>query len=286
MTANPNQLPTIDYLLIGHFTADLTPEGRVIGGTVSYAARTAHAFGLRVGVLTSAHPDDPLLAQLRQWAYVIVLPAAETTTFENLYTPQGRVQYIRGAAAPITAADVPDAWRTAPLVHLAPIADEIDADVVTCFHDVPILVTLQGWLRQWDETGRVYFKRWANKAVIQTLDFIVFSEEDIAQAPELESLIAADARCLIVTRADRGGTIYRPGSVATYAAVPVEVINPTGAGDVFAASFFACWHLFDHNLHRAITAAACLAAYSVTRFGLHGAPTPEEIHAVLAADES
>ena len=54
-----------DYLLIGHMTADLTPEGkRRLGGTVSYAARTAHAFGLRVRLLSSAAQGEPLLDEL------------------------------------------------------------------------------------------------------------------------------------------------------------------------------------------------------------------------------
>lgn len=258
----------------------------MIGGTVSYAASTAHAFGLRVGVLTSAMYGDPLLDELRQWASVVSLPAPETTTFENLYTPLGRVQYIRGVGAPLTSADVPEEWRSVPLVHIAPIADEIHPDVVTCFPESAMLVTLQGWLRRWGDDGRVYFKRWENSQVLQAVDFVVFSEEDIVESPDMEAAIAAQARCLIVTRADKGGTIYRAGTATSYSAYPAEVVNPTGAGDIFAASFFAFWHLFKHDMARAIPAAAQLAALSVTRVGLDGAPTPDEIRALLDATPS
>ena len=37
---------SIDYLVIGHITADLTPDGTVVGGTVAYSGRTAHQLGL------------------------------------------------------------------------------------------------------------------------------------------------------------------------------------------------------------------------------------------------
>ncbi|MBC8171091.1 MAG: ribokinase, partial [Anaerolineae bacterium] len=119
---------TIDYLLIGHMTADLTPQGRTIGGTVSYAVRTVQAFGLRVGVLTSAAENEPLLEILRPYAEVVSIPAESTSTFENIYTPEGRVQYIRGVAAKLNAESmqaVPPDWLAAPLVHLAPLTDEV-----------------------------------------------------------------------------------------------------------------------------------------------------------------
>ena len=68
----------IDYLLIGHMTADLTPNGRTVGGTVSYAIRTAHAFGLRVGLVTSTKVDEPLLNELAPYGQIISVPASAT----------------------------------------------------------------------------------------------------------------------------------------------------------------------------------------------------------------
>ncbi len=276
----------IDYLLIGHLTADLTLDGRQLGGTVSYAASTAHAFGLRVGVLTSARQDDPLLDELRQWAQVVVLPSELTTTFENIYGVAGRTQYLHGVAAPILPEDVPAGWRSAPLVHIAPMADEIHGQVVSCFpqSECAMLVTLQGWLRRWEADGRVRFKRWHDRDVLEAIDFIVFSEEDIAEAPDMEAEIAEVAPCLIVTQADKGGKIYREGQFQPYAAFPVYVLSPTGAGDIFAASFFICWHLLKHDIDRAVRAAAILAGHSVTRSGLKSAPTPDEIRAVLNSE--
>lgn len=272
----------IDYVLIGHITADIIPEGRELGGTVSYAARTAAAFGLRVGILTSARPDDPLLEELAESAAeLIVLPAESTTTFENIYTPAGREQFIRGVAAPINLQDVPPDWMDAPLVHLAPIAGDGDPALADLFPNSTIMLTLQGWLRRWEADGRVRFRSWHDEAALKRLDFVVFSEEDIVEAPEMEQRIAAAGRDIIVTRAYDGGTYYHHGEPYHYRAFPADVVHPTGAGDVFATSLLAAWKALDGDMHAALKVAAELGAHSVTRVGLDSAPTPDEVRAAL-----
>jgi sugar/nucleoside kinase (ribokinase family) len=272
----------IDYLLIGHMSADLIPDGRLLGGTVSYAARTAKAFGLRVGVLTSAAEGEPLVDELAEHAEVVALPAEQTTTFENIYTADGRHQYIRGVAAAIGPDDIPPAWLSAPLVHIAPLADEIDSAVIQRFPHARQMLTPQGWLRRWDADGRVSFKRWFEPEAIRALDVVVFSEEDIIEAPEMEGEFARTASNLIVTRSYNGGTYYRQGQPVPYSAVKVEVVEPTGAGDVFATSLLAAWHALNGDIDAAILVAADLGARSVTRVGLESAPTVEEVSHALA----
>lgn len=274
-----------EFLLIGHLTADLTPNGRIPGGTVSYALRTAHSFGLRVGVLTSAIPDDPVLDELRPYVDdFIILPAAETTTFENLYTPEGRVQYVRGLAAPIEPSDVPSHFRQAPLIHLAPIAGDTNPVVAALFPtESLVLLTLQGWLRRWDADGRVHFKRWYDADALQHIDIVVFSEEDILESPQLEEEFHGAVEHLYVTRAERGGTHYHRGRPRTYATPRVTVVNPTGAGDVFATALLAGLYRLDRDFDKATQVAARLAATAVTRVGLDSAPTPAEVEAALAA---
>ena len=272
-----------DYLVIGHLTADLTPEGRFLGGTVSYAARTAHAFGLRVGVLTSAAAGEPLLAELAPYAEVRTLPASATSTFENIYHANGRTQYIRGVAEKLTAADIPDDWRSAPLVHLAPLTDEVDPQIAHLFPDAMVLLTLQGWLRRWDADGRVRFKRWFDREVLRSIDIVVYSEDDILEAPAMEADFIAATEHLVVTRAERGGSYFNGGDTHPYDTLQVEVVNPTGAGDVFAGALLSSLHLLGGDMQSAIKVAARMGAISVTRWALEGTPTPEEAQAALAA---
>ncbi len=271
MTAPP------DFLLIGHFTADLTPDGRIAGGTVSYAVRAAAAFGLRVAVLTSSAPDEPLLAELTPDAEVVSLPAEQTTTYENIYTPSGRVQYVRGVAAPITAADIPDVFKKARLVHFAPIAGELNPDIAYVFPDAWKLLTLQGWLRRWDDDGRVYFRRFEHPEAIRAIGTVVFSEEDIVEAPDMEQEYSHLVDHLIVTRAERGGSYYQGGVAETYTTPQVSLVNQTGAGDIFAASLLASMPALNYDFRKALRVGAELASISVTRVGLASAPSPEEV---------
>jgi sugar/nucleoside kinase (ribokinase family) len=266
-------------------TADLTPSGRFLGGTVSYAARTVSALGLRVGVLTSAMPDDPLLADLERLVTdMVVIPAESTSTFENIYASEVRQQFIRGVAEPLTYESIPESWRGAPLVHFGPLTGEIDpSKLFGRFPNAIRLLTGQGLMRQWDETGLVKFKRWYDPVALRQLDWLVLSEEDIVLAPELEQEYAASVANFVMTRAERGGTHYQNGAASEYSTPQVSVSQPTGAGDVFAAALLAALHLLDGDVSLALQVAAKLGSAAVTRDGLEGAPTVEEAQAALDA---
>ncbi|MBZ0299210.1 MAG: hypothetical protein K8J31_05700 [Anaerolineae bacterium] len=274
---------TLSYLVIGHATADLTPTGRRLGGTVSYAAMAASAFGHQVRVLTSTAADEPLLAQLEPYiTEQVVIPAQSTSTFENIYDRQGRrTQYIRGVAAPIGVNEVPEAWLSTPLVHLAPLTGEVDPQLAHLFRHSTVMLTLQGWLREWGSDGRVYFKRWFDADVLKDIDIVVFSEEDIAEAPDLEASFAGAVEHLFVTQAARGGTYYHRGQPFHYDTPQLEEVNSTGAGDVFAAAVLSSMQLLNADMQAVARVAACLGATAITRPWLEGVPTPEEVQNAL-----
>jgi len=121
-------LNPVDYLVIGHLACDLTPDGPVLGGTISYSALTARALGLRVGIV-SAGGDDISLAPL-DGIQLVRAAGGRSTTFENVYTPQGRIQYVHHIAPDLRPEHVPDIWKRAPIVHIGPIAPEIRACLV------------------------------------------------------------------------------------------------------------------------------------------------------------
>ena len=141
----------IDVLLIGHLTVDLVPGGRMLGGTVSYSAPTYAAFGHRVGILTSAAYNEPLTKHLLPFGKLMVLPAENSLTYENVYCECGRQQFVRATAEPLRFADVPNGWKDAQYVHLGPLAGEIrsSAELARGFPEATIMLTLQGLMRRW-----------------------------------------------------------------------------------------------------------------------------------------
>jgi len=273
--SNPVLLEPVDYLVIGHVAHDLTPSGPRLGGTVSYAALTARALGLRVGVVTASGPETSL--ESLKDIPVISIESPQSTTFENIYTEHGRVQFLRAQASPIDFNSVPEAWRRTPIIHLAPIANEMDSVLPKGFSPRLLGITPQGWMRQWDSEGRVSPSAWSNaEAALMQADAVAFSREDVGGDDELIEHIAHQARVLAVTEGAAGSVLYWHGDRRRFRARQVEEVDATGAGDVFAAAFFA--RLFStHDPWEAARFATLLASHRVTRVGLDGIPTAEEI---------
>ncbi len=270
----------VDYLIIGHVTQDVVPEGYHLGGTVSYAGLTAHRLGLRVGVVTACAEDVDLspLAPLE----VHRVSSESTTTFENRHTPKGRVQYLHRVATLLRDYHVPQRWRRAPIVHLAPVAQEVDPRMIPMFTYGLVGVTPQGWLREWDDGGRVRPGPWPEAPyVLPRVGAAVLSIEDLAfdesRIPDLASMTPI----LVITRGAEGADLYWQGEVIHVDAPRVREVDPTGAGDIFAACFFVRLYETRDPVH-ALHVATYLASKSVERKGLDGVPTEEEIREALA----
>jgi len=148
----------VDYLVIGHITQDVVPDGFVPGGTASYSSLTAHAFGLRVGILTS-YAQDAILPDLRDIQVVSTI-SEYSTVFENKYTKEGRHQRILSRAEILHPNQIPQTWASPRIVHLGPIADEVDPSFLKAFSNSFVGVTPQGWYRTWDANGKISFKEY------------------------------------------------------------------------------------------------------------------------------
>jgi sugar/nucleoside kinase (ribokinase family) len=266
---------SIDYLVIGHVAKDLTPEGPATGGTVSYAGLTARALGLQVGVATSAGQDVDLtpLAGLQ----IFNTQADHTTTFENHYTPQGRQQRLLARAADLNASSIPASWRNAPIVHLGPIAREVDASVAGQFPTAFLGLTPQGWMRTWDENGWIRRGPWEDEAfLLPQATAVVVSLEDVMGDEKYIRSLAQRCQLLAVTMGALGARVYWQNQMRHFPAAAVPEIDPTGSGDIFAACFFIRFHQ-THDPWEAAQFANRIAAPSVTRRGLQGIPSAQDV---------
>jgi hypothetical protein len=265
----------IDYLVIGHITCDLTPSGPRPGGTVAYAALTARALGLRAGIVTSWAEEVPLEAL--EGIPIVNYPTDRSTTFENIYTTEGRVQYLRNVAPVLDFFQIPEAWRTAPIVHLGPVAQEVEPGLVRYFPNSLIGLTPQGWLRGWGPDGRVVPTEWPEEAfLLGQAGATVLSKEDVGADEARIDELTAYARVMAITEGAMGVRVYWNGDVRRFRPLHVIEVDATGAGDIFAAAFF--YRLYNtRDPWEAARFANHLAAYSVTRPGFEGIPTEEEV---------
>lgn len=274
---NPAPIEPVDYLVIGHITQDLTPAGPVLGGTASYAALTARALGLRVGVVTAFNTET--LKRPAEFSGIVLstVPAEFTTTFENIRTPDGRVQYLHHRAPTLDISHIPETWRQTPIVHLGPVANEVEPNLVRAFSESFIGLTPQGWLREWDGDHRVHLGEWPEaQFVLEKANAAVISIEDVLGDETRIEEMASSIRVLVVTEGAAGCRVYWNGDLRRFNAPKEREIDSTGAGDIFAAAFF--YRLVNtRDPWEAARFANHLAALSVTRPGLSGIPTPEEI---------
>lgn len=274
------QLEPIDYLIIGHLTRDLTPFGPRLGGTAAYAALTARALGLRVGVLTAASADldlSPLTG-----IPILLQSSPQSTTFENISLGDGkRKQLIHARASLLDLNLIPEPWRRVPIVHFGPVADELLPELPPSLSFTLLGLTPQGWMRTWGTDGEVQHKPWqAPESLVSQVGAVVISVEDVdGDEDEIERL-AHLIPILVVTEGPAGARLYWHGDQRRFRAPHMREVDATGAGDIFAAAFFIRLYV-TRDPWEAARFATALAARSVTRPGLEGVPTPEEIEASL-----
>ncbi len=281
----------IDYLVLGHICTDLQPDGTTrLGGTGLFASLTAHRLGLRTAVVTAC-TDDFDLSLLPPDLLVLRQPSPETTVFENRYHPEGRTQMLHARARSIelgpSGVILPEACQKAPIVHLAPIIQEVPKDGCALFEGAIVGATPQGWIRTFDAPGATPSVVTTDPKTLLALpwngrEIVVLSEEDVQHDEDLVYELAQMLPLVVLTRAERGCTVFVSGQPDDVPAYPANAVDPTGAGDVFAAAFFSALRRHDDPVHAARWACAA-AACSVEGYGASALPTAEDVKRRMGA---
>jgi 1D-myo-inositol 3-kinase len=273
-----------DFIIIGHLTSDEHADGtHTLGGAVTFAGIAARELGYRVGILTSAaenFPEPNLLHDIE----IVRIPSPTTTTFRNIYHGNARTQYVRDVASPIRASDVPEEWRNAKIVLLGPLAGEIGVDMMNVFSpQTTVAVSPQGWMRQWDETGRVKPRAWTEAPeILPRASVLILSDEDLGPYNERLSSYVQLAPVIIMTRGVVGCTIFQRNKLPVdVPAFPTKVVDLTGAGDSFAAGFLIRFNETGDLLQSARFGNAT-ASLAIESEGAETMPTRAEVEARIA----
>lgn len=263
----------IEYLVVGHVSRDIVDakgleprqaDEYLMGGTVSFSSQIACALGMRTAILTSTAPDFDV-QQALPTTDIVCVPAPETTTFSNIYTDSGRRQIVHALAGWLSAENLPDSWRDIPIVHLGPITNQVDPQLVNAFPNSLIGLTPQGWMRKWDENGHVYPIRMDYADILlPKADVVIISEEDLREDSDL-AYMRELSRLLVVTHGYNGCVIYQDDDAIQIPAPQVEEINPTGAGDIFATAFLVEMYRSQRNVIRSAEFANLIASQSVAQ---------------------
>ena len=257
------------------------PGGFRVGGTAAYAAVAARRLGWRAAVLTSAGGELALASAL-EGVEVYSIEAPATTTFENLYSPHGRQQRVLSLASPLEGAHVPSEWVNCPLVLLGPVAGEVAPSLASAFPHALIGVSAQGWLRGWDAEGRVHPRRWDDAEEVLSRAAVLFlATEDVAGYEGVIEDYARQVPVMAVTEGVRGARVHSQGRWHHVPAFPAVAIDPTGAGDAFAAAFLLHYAAMKDALAAGVF-ACCVASFAVEGEGLEGLPSLGQVKGRMA----
>jgi sugar/nucleoside kinase (ribokinase family) len=285
------------FLAIGHVTRDVFPgeEGWRLGGTVTYTSATAARLGATAAVVTRVGPQERAALEERCRALGIELHAVAgevTTTFAFRYENGHRVLTLRARSRGLQLADVPVDLRAPDAVVLGSVAHEIDRSLLGAFGAAATVVTAQGYLREWSADGTIHPRRWDDVAeVTANASAIVLSEDDVGgdldEPRRWASLRAARAPLpvdtpVIVTLAERGSLVLASGVERMVPAFHADrVVDPTGAGDAFAAGLSIAL-AEKRELLDAVRFAHAVASFAVEAVGTEGLADRARVEARMA----
>lgn len=271
----PEKMRPIEYLVIGHITADLTDSGDKLGGTAAFSGLLAHNLGLKTGILTSYSPDLDTSPINHLWIRNKI--SEHTTTFKNISNGADRDQFLFHRADRLTKADLPELVPPPVIVHLGPVADEVDPDILSRYPTSMKCLTPQGWFRSKNDNHKVRHQQWEDcEHYLAQADIAVISQEDVQKDEERIAGMAASIPVFVVTENYKGARVYWHNDARYINAPGVKYVDDTGAGDIFATAFF--YRYFKtRDPWEAGRFAVQLASESVTRKHLDSIPTSEEI---------
>jgi hypothetical protein len=175
-------------VVVGHVTHEHGPDGRIAaGGPALAAARTYRALGAATRLVTAVGHDFACDDELA------VIPAelrrgGQTTELAR------DADRLLARAAPVLAVDLPEAWRRCDVLHLAPVAAEVDlarwAQVASARL---VAIDVAGFARAPGVGGALVARRpWTDRRALISVDVACAHERELRAHPGLrDHLVAA-----------------------------------------------------------------------------------------------
>jgi len=281
-----------EYLAVGHIAVDLLPDGTpVLGGTALYSALTAARFGLRTAVLTrgnfSKHGEtiEKALSHFAEEVEIILQSSQQPTVFTNVNIAGRRAQTLHSWAGRIDLTGIPAHWRSADIIHIAPVAQEIDPRQTGRLNPGFLGVTPQGWMRRWPPShhGPVSLGplRLPSEMLSRVDAMVVNAEEQSLARDEIEAV--ASRGLVAITRGPLATQIFDRGRLIEVPSIPVRAVDDAGAGDVFAGALFVLRAEHESTI-AAGRMAAVAAGLRIQKHGPDAVPTRQAVEDYLTVN--
>jgi cytidine kinase len=290
-----------DLVLLGNLIVDdvVLADGRTRmgepGGAILYASLAATLCEVRCGVCAPRGNDypratlDALVARGVDLAGLRPMGRDGLRTW-LLYEPGvRRVVHRLGSpghdqASP-SPGDLPAAWRAARAFHVAPIPLDCQRPLIA-----DLAANTGAWLSidPHDPITEESLERW--RATLASVDMLFVSDEELRLAEaepraRLRRLAGGRLALVALKRGAAGGLLYDVAAdrILEWSPRVASEVDPTGAGDAFAAGFLARLAIEPHGargetvLREALEQGVSMASFALEAWGAAGliAATPQ-----------
>jgi 1D-myo-inositol 3-kinase len=261
--------PSRDVLVVGNYCHDLLRLGpgretHALGGSSAYISAVLDAVGVDYAVAAVAGEDFRYADRVRYPPRII--PGTRTTQFTAELGAGERVLRVSARAEPLRPEDITVDARVA--LACGVMGELLPETLIRVSERARYVVAdAQGLLRTLDGEGRVLnvpLSETPYAALLERIHVLKASENE-ARAMDVEQV--RRRTCLVITRGAQGCTVLTAEERIDVAALSVEEVDPTGAGDCFLAGF-ALGLLRGLPLARCAELANGFGAQAVTQVGV------------------
>lgn len=257
----------------------------VLGSPVAYSSVCLASLGIDVGVVTAIGADFPN-ELLRAFDHPRMdregLRVGKTSTCNELvYHPDGHKSLrFLSRAEPVGFDHFPERYLRAALIYICPMDWEVDGDTIgrLSAEGMRLMADAGGFGGGTSEEHSVARSRAALRQLARYFDVVKASIEDLEYilgiAPEeytegASEILRAGARVAVVTLGAKGACVATNREQRVYPAYLQDedgFVDPTGAGDCFAAGFIARY-LDDFDPFDAAVFGNAVTSYVIERTG-------------------
>jgi sugar/nucleoside kinase (ribokinase family) len=273
--------PTYDTISINEQTV------QALGGAVWHAALFLAGLGRRVAVVGIG--DDNIKRRLARGGVDVryFSDAGPVTVFENTYSAGTRKQKA-WPGGDIRRTDVPRRAFDAPGLFVGPVLQEVDPAILRTPRSGCLMLDAQGFLRQLSPAGDVMLRMTAEaETALRHCDILKVDAREAAVITATDDgetagriLHRMGPKMVIITSGADGALIHDGVRSTQITAPEVDVIDPTGAGDVFSAAFLVRYMLSGNPI-AAGRFAVTAAALSTRGFGASALPSEADISSLM-----